>query len=98
MAEHLDRNDLETFQIFMDYMEKNKIDNKDVTSYSSMDEIRGAINLASMKEFNKELENIKNLTNRALNLAGQEILTQEEKASIDVKFPDKQQIDPSQYF
>lgn len=45
-----------TFKEFVHYMEKNQIDNKDVTSYSTIDEIRGAITLASIKEWNKELE------------------------------------------
>ena len=45
-----------TIKEFMYYMEKNQIDNKDVTSYSTIDELRGAITLASIKEWNKELE------------------------------------------
>ena len=45
-----------TFKEFMHYMEKNQIENNDVTSYSTIDELRGAITLASIKEWNKELE------------------------------------------
>jgi hypothetical protein len=37
-------------------MDKNQIENKDVTSYSTIDDLRSAITLASMKELNKELE------------------------------------------
>jgi hypothetical protein len=37
-------------------MDKNQIENKDVTSYSTIDELRSAITLASMKELTKELE------------------------------------------
>jgi hypothetical protein len=37
-------------------MEKNQIENNDVTSYSSIDEMRSAITLASIKELTKELE------------------------------------------
>jgi hypothetical protein len=45
-----------TIKEFMYFMDKNQIENKDVTSYSTIDEIRGAITLASMKELTKELE------------------------------------------
>lgn len=45
-----------TFKEFLYYMEKNQIENNDVTSYSTIDELRGAITLASIKEWNKELE------------------------------------------
>jgi hypothetical protein len=37
-------------------MEKNQIENKDVTSYSTIDDLRAAITLASIKELTKELE------------------------------------------
>lgn len=46
-----------TFNQFIDYMEKGRITNKDVTSYGSLDDMRGAITLASIKEISKELEN-----------------------------------------
>lgn len=45
-----------TFKEFIHYMEKHQIENNDVTSYSTIDELRGAITLASIKEWNKELE------------------------------------------
>lgn len=41
---------------FMEYMERNLIDNKDVLTYNSLDDIRNAVSLASMKEYTKELE------------------------------------------
>jgi hypothetical protein len=46
-----------TLKDFIYYMDKNKIDNKDVTSYSSIDDMRGAVTLATMKEFSKEMSN-----------------------------------------
>jgi hypothetical protein len=45
-----------TVKDFMRYMEKNQIENKDVTSYSTIDDLRAAITLASIKELTKELE------------------------------------------
>jgi hypothetical protein len=45
-----------TIKEFMYFMDRNQIENNDVTSYSTIDEIRGAITLASMKELTKELE------------------------------------------
>lgn len=44
------------FSEFFDFMEKGKIVNKDVTSYSTIEELRGAVTLASIKELTKELE------------------------------------------
>ena len=41
---------------FMKYMDENKIKKNDVTSYSSLEEIRSAVGLATMNELNKELE------------------------------------------
>lgn len=49
----------ESFLVMKDFirlMDKNQINNKDVTSYSTIDEVRNAITLASMKELTKELE------------------------------------------
>jgi hypothetical protein len=40
----------------MRYMDKGLIDNNDVTSYKDIDDVRGAVTLASMKEYNKDLE------------------------------------------
>jgi hypothetical protein len=37
-------------------MDRNQIENKDVTSYSSIDDLRTAVTLATMKELTKELE------------------------------------------
>ena len=45
-----------TMKEFMELMEKGVIENKDVTSYGKLDDIRAAITLANMKEFTKELE------------------------------------------
>jgi hypothetical protein len=45
-----------TVKDFMRYMEKNQIENKDVTSYSTIDDLRAAVTLASIKELTKELE------------------------------------------
>jgi uncharacterized protein (DUF433 family) len=45
-----------TVRDFIRYMDKNLIQNKDVTSYSTIDDLRAAITVASMKEFNKDLE------------------------------------------
>ena len=56
----MDRFNSETFTTLRDfiyYMDKNQIDNKDVTSYSSIDDMRGAVTLASIKEFSKEMAN-----------------------------------------
>jgi len=41
---------------FMEHMENGRIEKKDVTSYKDIDDLRSAITLASMKEWNKELE------------------------------------------
>lgn len=49
----------ESFLVMKDFirlMDKNQINNKDVTSYSTIDELRSAVTLASMKELTKELE------------------------------------------
>ena len=45
-----------TVRDFIRYLDKNLIQNKDVTSYSTIDDLRAAITVASMKEFNKDLE------------------------------------------
>lgn len=47
----------EIFREFINLVENNRVENKDVTSYNSLDEIRKTISLASIKELNKELEN-----------------------------------------
>ena len=45
-----------TVKDFIRYMDNNQIENKDVTSYSTIDDLRSAITLASMKELTRELE------------------------------------------
>jgi len=49
-------NHYETFREFISLMENKRIDNKDVTSYGSIDDVRKAVSLASIKELNRELE------------------------------------------
>ena len=46
-----------TLKDFMYYMENGKIQNKDVTSYDNIDEIRAAVSLASIKELDEEMSN-----------------------------------------
>lgn len=43
------------FPEFCDYMERGKIQNKDITSYDSIEEIRMATSLASIKEMDEEM-------------------------------------------
>ena len=50
-------NHFETIREFISMMERNVIENKDVTSYSSIDDIRKSVSLAFIKELNRELEN-----------------------------------------
>jgi hypothetical protein len=45
-----------TLNLFMEYMDKNMIEKNDVTSYKDIDDIRGAVTLATMKGLTKELE------------------------------------------
>ena len=45
-----------TVKDFIRHMDRNQIENKDVTSYSTIDDLRAAITLASIKELTKELE------------------------------------------
>jgi hypothetical protein len=45
-----------TLKEFMGYMDKGLIDNNDVTSYKNIEDVRGAVTLASMKEYTKDLE------------------------------------------
>lgn len=56
MSENFNDDMFKTLKEFIQLMDKNKIENKDVTSYSSIDEIRLAVTLSSLKELNKELE------------------------------------------
>jgi hypothetical protein len=45
-----------TLNLFMEYMDKNMIEKNNVTNYKDIDDIRGAVTLATMKELTKELE------------------------------------------
>ena len=49
-------NHFETMREFMHLIQTKKIGNKDVTSYDSIDDVRNAVSLASIKELNRELE------------------------------------------
>lgn len=57
LSEYMPDENFFTLKDFIHYMDRNQIENKDVTSYSSIDEMRGAVTLASIKEFSKEMEN-----------------------------------------
>lgn len=50
------RDTFTTIKEFISLMDRNQIENKDVTSYSSIDDLRTAVTLATMKELTKELE------------------------------------------
>ena len=41
---------------FMEYVDNGLVENKDVTSYKNLEDVRAAVTLATMKELNKELE------------------------------------------
>lgn len=45
-----------TVKEFMERMDKNQMENKDVTSYPNLESLRTAVSLASLKELDKELE------------------------------------------
>lgn len=47
---------LDSLTQFMEYMERGLIENNDVLKYHDLDSIKGAITLASMKEWTKDLE------------------------------------------
>ena len=49
-------NHFETLREFISLMENKRLQNKDVTSYNSLDDIRNAVSLASINELNRELE------------------------------------------
>ena len=46
----------QVFRTFIEYMEKNKLLKNDVTSYSSLDDMRSAITLSDLEEYEKSLE------------------------------------------
>jgi len=56
LAEHFSSDTYTTLKEFMDYMDKGHIENKDVSTYKDLDDVRGAVTLASMKELTKDLE------------------------------------------
>jgi len=56
LAEHFSSDTYSTLKEFMDYMDKGQIDNKDISNYKDLDDVRGAVTLASMKELTKDLE------------------------------------------
>jgi hypothetical protein len=56
MTDHFNYDNFFTIKDFIRYMDKNQIENKDVTTYSTIDDLRSAITLASVKELTKELE------------------------------------------
>lgn len=56
LTEYYPTEDFKSMKEFIERMEKNQIENKDVTSYKDLSSIRSAISLASLKEMDKELE------------------------------------------
>jgi hypothetical protein len=56
LSDHFNSDIFHTVKDFIRHMDRNQIENKDVTSYSTIDDLRSAITLASMKELTKELE------------------------------------------
>jgi hypothetical protein len=56
LAEHFSSDTYSTLKEFMGYMDKGQVENKDVSTYKDIDDIRGAVTLASMKELTKDLE------------------------------------------
>jgi hypothetical protein len=57
LAEHFSSDTYSTLKEFMDYMDKGQIDNKGISNYKDLDDVRGAVTLASIKEYTKDLEN-----------------------------------------
>lgn len=56
LSEQWNDKQFETCEQFMDMMERGLLENKDVTSYSSLEDMRAAITLSSLKEITKSLE------------------------------------------
>ena len=50
------RHEFITFKTFIDYYEKNLIDNKDITTIKSFSEVNDLVSLAEIKNWSKELE------------------------------------------
>jgi hypothetical protein len=57
ITEHYNNDTYQTLKEFMDFMDKGQIDNKDISNYKDLDDVRGAVTLASIKEYTKDLEN-----------------------------------------
>jgi hypothetical protein len=56
LCDHFSSETYHTLKEFMEYMDKGLIENKDVTSYKDIDAVRGAVSLALIKEYTKDLE------------------------------------------
>ena len=56
ISENFQNETYQTLKEFMDYMDKGQVENKDVSIYKDIDDVRGAVTLASMKELTKDLE------------------------------------------
>jgi len=57
LSDNFSHNLYSTFSEFTELMERGLVEKNDVTSYSSVDEMRGAITLASIRAFSNEMEN-----------------------------------------
>lgn len=56
ISEQFSNDTYSTLKEFMDYMDKGRVENKDISTYKDLDDIRGAVTLATMKEVTKDLE------------------------------------------
>lgn len=56
LSDYFPQNTFSIFNEFIYLMERGFIENNDVTSYKSVEDIRGAVTLASIREITKELE------------------------------------------
>jgi hypothetical protein len=56
LAENFQTDLYYTLKEFMNFMDEGKIENKDISTYKDVDDIRGAVTLASIKELTKDLE------------------------------------------
>jgi hypothetical protein len=57
LTEYWDGNIYDTLNEFQQKMENSQIENTDVTSYNSIEEVRSAISLSELRSFEKEMEN-----------------------------------------
>ena len=53
----MSRNDIKVFNQFKSHMENGYIENNDITKYSNFSDISGAVSLAELKIYEKEMEN-----------------------------------------